>query len=70
MKLYIIKRKGSFYWGNLLRNLRVKIAEKEFFCDMAFGRKKDAKEYFEQSVKEEHREYYEIVPLILAKKEN
>ncbi len=64
MRLYIIKHKGNFYWGNLLRNLTMQIDDKEIPCNIAFERKKDAKIYLELLIKKESRKYYEIMPLV------
>ena len=65
MRIYLIKRKGSTYWWNMVLDRSITFAdETKVFCDFIFYRKKDAQKYLKTF---EHKEYFEVVGATIDK---
>ena len=67
MRIYLIKRKGSTYWWNMVLDRSITFDDKtKIFCDFIFYRKKDAQKYLNTF---EYKEYFEVVGATIDKKE-
>jgi hypothetical protein len=64
MKIWIIKRKGPNWWGNMLHSTTITLLpkKKEFYAQYCFYKRKDAKAYLNAM---RHKEYYEVVGAII-----
>ena len=65
MKLYIVKRKGANWWGNLLLDRTMTFSDGvQVYFETAFHRKKYAKKYLDTI---EYKDCFEIATLELKK---
>lgn len=65
MKLYIVKRKGANWWGNLLLYNTIEFSDGSYiYYEKCFHRKKDAKKYLDTF---DYKEFFEIETLEFKK---
>ena len=66
MRIYLIKRKGSTYWWNMVLDRSITFEDKtKIFCDFIFYRRKDAIKYLNTF---EHKEYFDVVGATIDRK--